>query len=96
MKTPAWTRHALWVMPLALGLQSAVVAGDEQPSKTSSYSPVVINEDFATIAEAHDGEQAVDRTGPQDASRAALRSQRQAGQGRQHDARQAAAGEGSG
>ncbi|MFI9660164.1 hypothetical protein PA6761_04936 [Pseudomonas aeruginosa] len=49
MKTPAWTRHALWVMPLALGLQSAVVAGDEQPSKTSSYSPVVINEDFATI-----------------------------------------------
>lgn len=49
MKTPAWTRHALWVMPLALGLQSAVGAGDEQPSKTSSYSPVVINEDFATI-----------------------------------------------
>ncbi|KSJ09194.1 cytochrome B6 [Pseudomonas aeruginosa] len=49
MKTPAWTRHALWVMPFALGLQSAVVAGDEQPSKTSSYSPVVINEDFATI-----------------------------------------------
>ncbi|MCO3058132.1 cytochrome B6 [Pseudomonas aeruginosa] len=48
MNMPAWKRHALWAMPLVLGLPVSAAA-EEQPSKTSSYMPVVINEDFAAI-----------------------------------------------
>lgn len=47
---------------------------------------------FRRHHEAHDGEQAVDRADPQDPARTALRPQRPAGQGGQHDPWQAAAG----